>query len=377
MPWLIGVDEAGYGPNLGPLVVAATLWHLESPSPTASSPKTKASGSKNPGKPRSSAATNAASADSSWDLYRRLAPIVAPPPHPAMLHVADSKQLYSPQKGIQPLQQIARVTASLLDLAEPAASWLQLAQVLKASQHQPAFHAWPWYTAAANPTSLADDSESATSIDSLCQAVGEHATQNAVRLAGAVVALVEPETFNEACEAYDNKSTLLSTVTLELVRDLVSRAQSQAPLEPILCRCDRHGGRARYRGLLESAFPETWFEPLEENSRLSRYRGTSAPPLDSLLAGLAPPVANAAPVGELEFRFEVGSEQFLETAWASCLAKFFREQAMDAFNDFWSQLVPGLTPTRGYPVDAARFRDAILPAAQRLGISPRTFWRNR
>ena len=25
---LIGTDEAGYGPNLGPLTVAATAWHL-------------------------------------------------------------------------------------------------------------------------------------------------------------------------------------------------------------------------------------------------------------------------------------------------------------------------------------------------------------
>src|SRR5262245_57685824 len=28
MPVFIGVDEAGYGPNLGPLVVAATVWEV-------------------------------------------------------------------------------------------------------------------------------------------------------------------------------------------------------------------------------------------------------------------------------------------------------------------------------------------------------------
>ena len=377
MPWLIGVDEAGYGPNLGPLVVAATLWHVGAPAPAASSPQAKTTRSKTSAKPRRSAGSNPTSTDTPWDLYRRLSPIVAAPPNPALLHVADSKQLYSPQKGIQPLQQVTRVTAALLDLPEPHGPWLQLAQALKAAHHQPAFDAWPWYAAAGNPKSFAEAPEPADSIDSLCQAVRDQASQNAVRLAGAVVTLVEPETFNDGCDAYDNKSTLLSNVTLELVRDLVRRAVAEAPLEPILCRCDRHGGRARYRGLLESAFPETWFEPLEENSRLSRYRGMSAPPQDSLLAGLAPTAGHAAPVGELEFRFEVGSEQFLETAWASCLAKFFREQAMDAFNDFWIRLVPGLTPTRGYPVDAARFRDGILPAAERLGISPRTFWRSR
>ena len=29
MTLLIGTDEAGYGPNLGPLVVAATAWRID------------------------------------------------------------------------------------------------------------------------------------------------------------------------------------------------------------------------------------------------------------------------------------------------------------------------------------------------------------
>ena len=26
MPYLVGTDEAGYAPNLGPLVISATVW---------------------------------------------------------------------------------------------------------------------------------------------------------------------------------------------------------------------------------------------------------------------------------------------------------------------------------------------------------------
>ena len=31
MPYLIGADEAGYGPNLGPLVVSASVWCVAEP----------------------------------------------------------------------------------------------------------------------------------------------------------------------------------------------------------------------------------------------------------------------------------------------------------------------------------------------------------
>ena len=29
MPLVVGIDEAGYGPTLGPLVVGATLWRVQ------------------------------------------------------------------------------------------------------------------------------------------------------------------------------------------------------------------------------------------------------------------------------------------------------------------------------------------------------------
>ncbi len=28
MPYLLGTDEAGYGPNLGPLVISASVWEV-------------------------------------------------------------------------------------------------------------------------------------------------------------------------------------------------------------------------------------------------------------------------------------------------------------------------------------------------------------
>ena len=33
MPWLMGIDEAGYGPNLGPFVMSAALFHVPESAP--------------------------------------------------------------------------------------------------------------------------------------------------------------------------------------------------------------------------------------------------------------------------------------------------------------------------------------------------------
>ena len=64
-------------------------------------------------------------------------------------------------------------------------------------------------------------------------------------------------------------------------------------------------------------------------------------------------------------------------ALSSMTAKYLRELLMEEFNDYWQQHHPDLKPTKGYPVDAARFRDAISTSAAELGIQAENYWRNR
>jgi hypothetical protein len=64
-------------------------------------------------------------------------------------------------------------------------------------------------------------------------------------------------------------------------------------------------------------------------------------------------------------------------ALASMVSKYLRELLMLEFNRFWCGQVPDLKPTAGYPGDAARYWEAIRPAAERLGLGERKLWRRK
>jgi ribonuclease HII len=76
------------------------------------------------------------------------------------------------------------------------------------------------------------------------------------------------------------------------------------------------------------------------------------------------------------FRPRADADHFA-VALASMLSKYVRERLMAEFNRFWLERVPGLKPTAGYPADAARFWQAIRPAAAQLGLPDAAVWRAR
>src|SRR5438128_1233396 len=88
MPYLIGTDEAGYAPNLGPLVISATVWHVE----------------------------DHASQD---DLYKRLRAVVCKSPSRKQplrrLAIGDSKLLYRPPHGLSLLERGVLAALGALD----------------------------------------------------------------------------------------------------------------------------------------------------------------------------------------------------------------------------------------------------------------------
>jgi hypothetical protein len=175
-----------------------------------------------------------------------------------------------------------------------------------------------------------------------------------VRLAGLEASVVFPAEFNAAVDRCDNKAEVLSLATLRLA----GRLLAELPAGPAIVLCDKHGGRNRYAALLQEIFPEELVRVRREGALLSVYELRTA----------------GRPV---EFRFQPRGEQHLPTALASMTAKYLRELAMQPFNAFWQQHVPGLAPTAGYPNDSRRFLNDIGPAKARLQIADDVLWRTR
>lgn len=365
MEYLIGVDEAGYGPNYGPLAVAATAWRVEG---AGAGFRVQGSGGESPGGAVRAAALKSP-ADAAADLYKLLRKAVGRTPDKAgrKLAIADSKALYSPQAGVRQLERGVLAAVEVLRAAAGATTSAngcvaRVAELLAATladadgrRHELACHA---------------DDELALPIESLAQEIcrlgallGKVCGEAGVTLIALRARLVYPAEFNSLIDHWGTKGAALSHVTMELVRRVVdglsdgAAAGSNAP-GMIRIYFDKHGGRSRYAALVQHYFSESWIEPVSENRNRSRYRWTH---------GEAP----------VEAVFRVGCEELLPTALASMAAKYHRELAMRAFNAFWTSRVPGLRPTAGYPGDAGRFRREIAATQAELGIDDRVLWRNR
>lgn len=130
--------------------------------------------------------------------------------------------------------------------------------------------------------------------------------------------------------------------------------------------CDRLGGREQYAGMLErelNALPglRAAVRPLAEGPALSRYEAAW------------PALPGSAGPGRAVIAFAAESEdKHLPVALASMVAKYVRELAMLRFNRYWCSRIPEIKPTAGYWQDARRWlreaAAAITPDERRAMV---------
>ena len=337
--YLIGTDEAGYGPNLGPLVISATVWQV-------------------PDGVRSE------------ELYRVLGSCVARSPGrvaqngSTSVAIGDSKVLYQPAAGLRHLERGVLAALALVD--RRPTTWRGVWDALVSGEWRVASgECLPWrlspLTSPLSTLAWYADYDAPIPLDADPAETESAALMLSEGLAAAGVELLElcsrpvfADEFNRLADHYGSKGAALSHATLELVRALVE------PLEagPISIVCDKHGGRNRYHRLLAEHFPERLIEIHGESRARSVYR-------------FGPERRR------IEIRFQTKAESHLPAALASMASKYLRELAMRALNDFWCRRVDGLHPTAGYPQDAKRFKAEIAALQAELAIEDRLLWRTR
>lgn len=349
----VGVDEAGYGPALGPLCVGLCAVRLRNTAFAAAA-----------GGERAVTATpfGGSQIPELWEILR---PTVGRVGENALFTVDDSKKIFSPHNR-RAAENLARNVGAFLHLhrnrGHQAGAPIPWTRLLPAEDVLD-LESDPWGNpprAQSTPEAGASASESAPNDNETLRTLRKTLDKAAIELVELRVRALSARRYNFLlAECDDNKLRLVWRVMAEELAAIVKKAP---PKENLLLVCDKLSGQKRYAPLLAGLQPGAHFWVERETAARSGYR-----------AG----IANGKCLS-IQFLKNADSLSF-PTALASMAAKWVREECMARLNAFFSTRQPALKPTSGYrnPVDAPAFLAATRVLRERLGISDTAFIRRK
>jgi len=316
-----GLDEAGYGPMLGPLCVAATSFIIHDATTGGDPP----------------------------DLWTRLSSVICREKRDGRKRVAidDSKKLKGANGGrTHPLLHLERGVLAFLgacaDVPEDDAGFFAAVGASTPSE--------PWMTT----TTALPLTQDLMTLRMQVNRVRRAMSSAGIELGLMRCEMIEPGRFNDQVERMGSKSIVNMGAMIRLI-ELIRTSWPDA--EPTIV-ADRQGGRVRYYEELRAAWPTSRIRVEVERPEESRYSVT----VDGQ---------------RLSIRFLREAEAcHAPVALASMLAKYTRELAMIRLNRFFCDQVPDLAPTAGYVADARRYLTEIEPVLRSFGIDRRKLARS-
>jgi hypothetical protein len=325
---LAGIDEAGYGPTLGPLVVAATAFRL----------------------PERDVA--AADASALPDLWRALRRSTCRKPDGRRLAVNDSKKLYSSQKGVRHLEEGGLAFLHLSDQVIPEDFRSLVRRLTGLAGGDRYLDLYPWYRGRNLPLPTVTY---ANHIRRSSERLAGDLSAAGIELLGIRALPMEVVEFNRSLDKLRNKAR----VSFLAVASLLGRIWRTYPGERIEVLVDRQGGRMRYAPLLYRKLRPRGIRIIEETENISIYE-----------------ILRDGPGMRVTFAVDCEAH-CLPVALASMFCKYLRELHMSIFNGFWAQHVSSLRLTAGYFTDARRFLEEISAARRDLGVDDAALIRRR
>ncbi len=297
MALLIGIDEAGFGPILGPLVVSSAAFRLEDEMLQA-------------------------------DLWKILRKSTARrKQHLAgRLLVTDSKKAYKKSAGLHHLQRT--VLACLKSTRKTPQNLNDLMSIL-CPDCLTRLKAYPWYVPAGAYNLCKSDDE----ISLASKVLTADLTRNRMELVQLKSVCLDVEFYNKMVTNVRNKSRVLFTATCSLIKHTLDNH----PDKNFRFIIDRQGGRVRYRKELQKMFPGMPLKIINENTSSSTYQ---------LTAGRK----------TVNLHFAINADNiYFPVSLASMLSKYLRELLVHHINLYFTALHPALKPTAGYWKDGLRF----------------------
>ncbi len=327
---LAGIDEAGFGPLLGPLVVSCSAFSV---------------------KPELLGVDL-------WQVFQRS--VGKTRRHlGGRLLIADSKKAYHRDEGVP----VSRASCPRSEGGTPATRSLghlerTVLAVLRCVNQEPAnltelltslcpdclprLREYPWYQKMpqCDLTRGPADMEIASHVFA-----GDLEAQGA-KLVHLQSCCLDVAYYNDMVGRVKNKAQVLFITVTQLIQEILNRFSD----DTIHILVDRQGGRAHYREHLLRSFAGMDLRIVAEGAQTSAYE---------LRAGGR----------TIRLSFEVGADDlYLPVSLASMVSKYLRELLMDCMNEYFVALSANLKPTAGYWQDGWRFVEELRRHLPQLEI---------